>query len=173
MERSAWTEEGLSSGDTTGPSSAMAAMAAAVIPDGADLGKRARGMNGGKAEMLARSARGGDEPGGAAMERSAGGLGGTVLEQLESEEESQEAREVREGEAGVLGRPHFDGRGAGHAAAASRGSGTRGSHGELSSSAWSPRRQIIEHVVGAEESKVGRRFGLALGRIRPRTKNKV
>jgi hypothetical protein len=34
-----------------------------------------------------------------------------------------------EGDAGVLRRPYFDGRGAGHAAAASRGSVTRGSHG--------------------------------------------
>jgi hypothetical protein len=36
-------------------------------------------------------------------------------------------------------------------------------------SAW----QNDEHVVGAEESKVGCRFGLALGRIRTRTKNEV
>jgi hypothetical protein len=122
-------------------------------------------MERGEAKTVVSSAWGGDEPGGAATERSTGGHGGTVLEQPESEEESQEAREVREGEAGVLGRPHFDGRGAGHAAAANRGSGTRGSHGELSSSAWAPRRHLIEHVVGAEESKVGRRFGLALGQI--------
>jgi hypothetical protein len=57
MARSAWTKEGLNSGDAARPSSAMAAMATAVVPDRAGLGKRARGMNGGKVEMLARSTR--------------------------------------------------------------------------------------------------------------------
>jgi hypothetical protein len=38
MARSAWTNEGMSSGDAAGPSSAMAT---AVVPDGAGLGKRA------------------------------------------------------------------------------------------------------------------------------------
>jgi hypothetical protein len=61
MVWSSWTKEGLSSGNTTGPSSAMAAMATAVVPNGDGLGERARGMNGGKAEMLARSARLGTE----------------------------------------------------------------------------------------------------------------
>jgi hypothetical protein len=61
MVQSAWTNEGLSSGDAGRPSSTMAAMATAVVPDGAGLGKRARGMNGGEAEMLARSAQLGTE----------------------------------------------------------------------------------------------------------------
>jgi hypothetical protein len=61
MARSAWTKEGLNSGDAARPSSAMAAMAMAVVPDGAGLDKCARGMNGGEADMLARSARLGTE----------------------------------------------------------------------------------------------------------------
>jgi hypothetical protein len=56
MARLAWTMEGLSSGDEARLSLAMAAMAMAVVPDGVVLGKAARGMNGGEAEMLARSA---------------------------------------------------------------------------------------------------------------------
>jgi hypothetical protein len=58
MVQSARTNEGLSSGDAGRPSSAMAT---AVVPDRAGLGKRARGMNGGEAEMLARSAQLGTE----------------------------------------------------------------------------------------------------------------
>jgi hypothetical protein len=57
MARSTWTTEGLSSEDAARPSSAIVAMAIAVVPDGAGLGKRVRGMNGGEAEMLSRSAR--------------------------------------------------------------------------------------------------------------------
>jgi hypothetical protein len=61
MVRSAWTNGGLSSGNAARPSSAMATMATTMVPDGAVLGKRARGMNEGEAEMLARSARLGTE----------------------------------------------------------------------------------------------------------------
>jgi chromosome condensin MukBEF ATPase and DNA-binding subunit MukB len=39
MVWSSWTKEGLSSGNTTGPSSAMAAMATAVVPNGDGLGE--------------------------------------------------------------------------------------------------------------------------------------
>jgi hypothetical protein len=53
----------------------------------------------------------------------------------------------------VLGRPHLDGKGAGHAAAASTGSGTRDIHA----------RQFVEHVARSDIGKVGRQFGLALG----------
>jgi hypothetical protein len=41
MARSAWTKEGLNSGDAARPSLAMATMATAVVPNGDGLGKRA------------------------------------------------------------------------------------------------------------------------------------
>jgi hypothetical protein len=58
-------------------------------------------------------------------------------------------------------------------AATSRGCGTHGNNGGSAAGAWRTRRHSIEHVSCSDMGKVGRQFGLALGRIRPRTKNKV
>jgi hypothetical protein len=45
-------------------------------------------------------------------------------------------------------------------------------HGGGAAHAWSPRRHLIEHVVGSEWGKVGCDLGCHLGQIRPRPKTK-
>jgi hypothetical protein len=61
-----------------------------------------------------------------------------------------------------------------------RGATEDGRGGGAPSYAWWPHpdtcrplRHIAEHVASDEMSKVGRRFGLVIGRFRPRAQNEV